>query len=108
MSEIKYVIVKDKNGKLRHYKSDWKHHCSIVRDNGYSEKDMIEAGMFLDKELMILDCEDRKHIIKKEKRYIGNRLNFYQDLKLRNWLQGRELESQVYYQKGVIGLREGD
>ena len=49
-----------------------------------------------------------KYIITKDKagHYIGNRLNDYQDLRLTSWLRGRELESQLYYSKGI--LKEGD
>lgn len=106
--EIKYIIVKDKNSRLRHLKSDWLHHGTIARDNGYSEKDILEYGVILDKELFILECNDIKHLKKNKQKYIGGRLNFYQDLRIQSWLKGRELESSIYYPKLSFGLREGD
>lgn len=108
LNEIKYIIVKDKTrGFLRHYKSDYLHHQTIARDNGYNESNIIEAGLFLDKHLFILECINQSHILKHKRNYIGNCLNEYQDLRLTNWLRGRELESQVYY-KIPAYLKEGD
>ena len=106
--ERKYIIVKDKLGKLRHYKSEWEHHGTIARDNGFDTKDILECGMFLDKEIFILECVDKKHLLKRADRNIGDRLNYYQDIKLREWLKVRELESTLYYSKKIVGLREGD
>lgn len=105
--EIKYVIIKDRN-KLRHIKSNWQHHYTMARDRGYSEKDIVECGMFLDNQMFILDCVDEKHLLKHRRAYVGNALNDYQDMKLVSWLKGRELETNLYYSKKVIGLREGD
>ena len=102
--EKKFIITKD--GK--HFTSEWLHHITIARDNGYDIKDVVECGMFLDKDMFILECSDEKHIRKHPKRYIGNALNEYQDLRLVNWLKARELESMVYYGKKAVGLREGD
>ena len=102
--EVKYIITKD--GK--HFKSDWLHHSTIARDNGYSERDIVECGLFLDKQLFILECSSEKHIAKHQERYVGNALNIYQDARLKSWLQARELESMLYYSKQAIGLREGD
>ena len=108
LNEIKYIIVKNKAGRLSHYKSDYLHHSIIARDNGYNESDIIEAGLFLDRRCYILECKSIHHIERRKNLYIGNRLNFYQDLKLAQWLKGRELESQLYYSKKPVGLREGD
>jgi hypothetical protein len=109
MREIKYIIVKDKlSGKLKKYCSDYLHHETIARDNGYNSSDIIEAGLFLDRRCYILECQDYKHLERRKNHYIGNCLNLYQDLRLAYWLKGRELESQLYYNKKVIGLREGD
>lgn len=102
--ETKFIITKD--GK--HFKSDWLHHYTIARDNGYSERDILECGMFLDGTMFILECQKELHLFKHKNNYIGNALNQYQDKKLANWLKGRELESQLYYTKKAIGLREGD
>lgn len=102
--ENKFIITKD--GK--HFKSDWKHHYTIARDNGYNVSDIIEAGIILDKEMFILECQKEAHLLKHQEKYIGNALNKYQDKRLASWLKGRELESQLYYSKSVIGLREGD
>lgn len=102
--EKKFIITKD--GK--HFKSDWLHHQTIARDNGYSEKDVIEAGIILDKQMIIVECTNQKHIGKHPDRYIGNALVNYQNSRLTSWLKGRELESQLYYTKNEIGLREGD
>jgi hypothetical protein len=109
LNEIKYIIVKNKAGRLSHYKSDYLHHSIIARDNGYNESEVIEAGLFLDKELYILECISAGHIQKRAGHYIGNRLNEYQDIRLQNWLRGRELESNLYYSKKAVGvLPQGD
>jgi hypothetical protein len=101
--EVKYIITKD--GK--HFKSEWLHHSTIARDNGYSEKDIVECGLFLDKQLFILECSNAKHVLKHKDRYVGNALNIYQDKRLTSWLKGRELDSKLTYCK-EIGLRGGD
>ena len=106
--EIKYIIVRDKqNNRLHHFKSDWLSHYTIARDNGYSSSDILEAGLFVDKRLYILESIYLKHLEKKEIFYIGNRLNFYHDLRLINWLKGRELEAGYYYKLPAI-YKEGD
>jgi len=106
--EIKYIIVRDKlSNRLHHFKSDYLHHYTIARDNGYSSSDILEAGLFLEGNLYILESIYLKHLEKKEKFYIGNRLNFYQDLRLQNWLKSRELEAGYYYTLPGI-YREGD
>ncbi len=98
--EIKYIIVRDKNSnRLHHFKSDYLHHYTIARDNGYDSPDILEAGLFLEGHLYILESVYLKHLEKKENFYIGNRLNFYQDLRLQAFLKGRELESGLYYSK---------
>jgi hypothetical protein len=105
MKELKYIITKD----FKHFKSDWLHHSTIARDNGYNERDIIEAGLFLEGKIYILECYNQKHIIKRQTHYIGNALNEYQDLRLKQWLSGRELESSLYYRKKAIArLPEGD
>lgn len=108
--EIKFIIVKDKNnGRLTSFKSSWLHHQTIARDNGFDEREIIEAGLILDGDLFILECQNLEHLKHRANRYIGNRLNDYQDLRLTSWLKGRELESQLYYTKQALGtLREGD
>ena len=102
--ENKFIITKD--GK--HFKSDWLHHINIARNNGYDMRDVVECGMFLDGELFIIECSDKEHLSKHPRRFVGNALNEYQDLKLKSWLKGRELESMLYYGKQAVGLREGD
>ncbi len=109
MREIKYIIVKDKAGRLKHFKSEFLHHNTIARDNGFNSSDILEAGLFLGGYLYILESISQEHIIKRAGHYIGNKLNDYQDLRLINWLKGRELESNLYYSKRPAGqLREGD
>jgi hypothetical protein len=111
LREIKYIIVKDKiTGRARHFCSEFLHHETIARDNGYNSSDIIEAGLFLDRRCYILECQDIKHLERRAGHYIGNRLNDYHDLRLANWLRGRELESQLYYSKKPIykTLKEGD
>jgi fructosamine-3-kinase len=109
-NEKKYIIVKDKiSNRLKHFKSEFLHHSTIARDNGYNSSDIIEAGLFLDKTFYILESINLKHILKHKSHYIGNRLNEYHDLRLENWLKSRELESQLYYSKKAIKtLPEGD
>jgi hypothetical protein len=108
--EIKYIIVRDKKtNRLHHFKSDYLHHFSIARGNGYDSPDILEAGLFLEGHLYILESVYLKHLEKKQDFYIGNRLNFYHDLRLQTFLRGRELESQLYYSKKPAGqLPEGD
>ena len=110
MKELKYIIVKDKvKGFYRHFKSEFSHHTTIARDNGYLETDIIEAGLFLEGQLYILEGISQEHLHKRADNYIGNRLNYYQDKRLEAFLKGRELESQLYYSKKPLGqLREGD
>ena len=108
MMEVKYIIVKNKQGKWNHFKSDSLHHGTIARDNGYSEEDIFESGIFLDGQKIIMECQDKNHLRKRKENYVGDRLNYYQDMRLRQWLKGRELESSLYYSKRPVGLREGD
>jgi hypothetical protein len=108
MAEIKFIIVKDNQGQVRHLKSTWLHHYTIARDNGYNVNQILECGLFLDGNLFILECQSQEHILKHSRQYVGNALNAYQDLRLTSWLKGRELESQLYYNKRPVGLREGD
>jgi hypothetical protein len=101
--EIKYIIVRDKNSnRLHHFKSDWLHHYTIARDNGYDSDKILEAGLFLEGHKYILECLYLEHLKRRENFYIGNRLNFYQDLRLQAFLRGRELESELYYSKKPI------
>jgi len=102
--ENKFIITKD--GK--HFKSDWLHHATIARDHGYDMKDVVECGMFLDKTMFIIECADNRHLSKHSRRFVGTALNEYNDLRIKSWLKGRELESMLYYGKQAIGLREGD
>lgn len=113
--EIKYIIVKDKIGHLKHFKSDFLHHETIARDNGIDSRAVIECGLFLEGHLYILECESQEHLQRRAGRYIGNRLNYYHDLRLEAWLRARTLESNLYYSKKPIyteaenrELRPGD
>jgi len=100
--ETKFIITKD--GK--HFKSNWLHHDSIARNAGYSFNDVIECGMFLDKQLFILDCKNSKHLEKKNHSAICGRLNFYQDMRFERIMKGRECESRSMYK--YAGLPAGD
>jgi hypothetical protein len=105
--ETKFIIVKDKaSNQLRHFKSPCLHHYDIARANGYDSPDIIESGLFLEGQKYILDCIILEHLKNRENFYIGNRLNFYGDIKLANWLKSRELESGLYW--GIKPIREGD
>ena len=106
MKEIKFIIVRNKAGHLVHLKSDWLHHETIARDNGYSAKEILESGIFLDSSMFIVECVNQRHIERKKDMYVGNCA--YQDIRLNSWLKGRELESQLYFSKERVGLREGD
>jgi len=107
MREVKYIIARDSQGKLRHFKSEWKHHLQLALDNGITDTNaVLECGIFLDKKLFILECFNNMHLVRRKESYIGNRL--YQDERLSLWLQARELESAIYYNKKAVGLREGD
>jgi hypothetical protein len=111
--EIKYIIVRDRQtNKLRHFKDNFYHHCIIAQNNGYDSSEILEAGIFLFGRLHILESVYIKHLEKKQDFYVGNILsqNFlkgkYQELE--NFLKGRQLESQLYYSKRPVGLRDGD
>jgi hypothetical protein len=107
MQEIKFIILRDKTGHLRHFKSDWLHHYTLARDNGFNSEDILEAGIILDNHLFILECQLLKHLDRRRNKFILG--NDYQDIRLTQWLKGRELESQLYYSKARIGvLPEGD
>lgn len=112
--EIKFIIVRDKtSGRLHHFKSEVLHHYELSRAVGYDSQDILEAGLFLEGQLYILESIYLKHLEKKQDFYIGNRLNFYHDLRLQAFLRGRELESSLYYSKKSISaedktLGEGD
>jgi len=109
MREIKYIIVRDRiTGRLRHFKSDWLHHYTIARDNGFDSSEILEAGIVLDCKLFILECIILKHLERRKEKFILG--NEYQDIRLSKWLQRRELESQLYYNraKAVYILPEGD
>jgi hypothetical protein len=101
-SEIKYIIVKDNSGHLRHYTSDYLHHETIARDNGFDSRAVIECGMFLAGQLYILECISQEHLQRRAGNYIGNRLNEYHDIRLENWLKARTLEAGLYYSKKPI------
>jgi len=108
MTEIKYIIVRDSKGFLRHFKDGHLHHRQIAEHNGYIGANcIIEAGLLLEGQLYILESQNSDHLKKRADKYIGNNLNLRNDLRLSNWLRGRELESQLYYSKEPI-LREGD
>lgn len=105
MREVKYIIVRDKiTNRLHHFKSEVSHHYTIARENGYESSDILECGLFLDNTMYILECILLEHLKKQENRYIGNRLNFYQDERLVNWLKARDLESSLYYSKKPVGI----
>jgi hypothetical protein len=108
--EIKYIIVRDRQtNKLRHFKDTFYHHCIIAQNNGYDSSEILEAGIFLFGRLHILESIYIKHLEKKQDFYVGNILytgNTSKDLE--NFLKGRQLESQLYYSKQPVGLREGD
>jgi len=107
MREVKYVILRDMQGKLRRVKSEWKHHYQMACDNGITDSALIlECGIFLDAKMIILECLNQRHLLKKKEFYVGNAIAT--DTRLPLWLQARELESAVYYNKKAIGLREGD
>jgi hypothetical protein len=109
---IKFIIIKDKQGILRHFKSDVLHHSQIAREQGYNYNDILESGLFIDSQIFILESQSQRHLIKHLRHYIGNILDKLNpnsfDIRLRNWLRARELESQFYYSREPIGLREGD
>jgi hypothetical protein len=107
MKEIKYIILRDKKtGHLRHFKSDYLHHYTIARDNGYNSEDILEAGIFLDKHIYILECIILSHLNRRKEKFVFS--SIYQDIRLNTWIKGRELESQVYYKRPAGILPEGD
>lgn len=107
--EIKFIIVRDKQGRIRHFKSPILHHYDIARKNGFESNDILEAGLFLEGQEYILECILLRHLEKKQDKFIGNLLNFGGDIKLNNWLRGRALETDLYYSiKPSRARLEGD
>lgn len=107
--EIKFIILRNEAGQLKHYKSDYLHHFDIARHYGYNSSDIIEAGLFLSGHKYILECLFIDHLKKRENFYIGNKLQFTGDKTLENWLKSRELEARLYYSIKPLGrLPEGD
>ena len=108
--EIKFIIVRDKkNNRLHHFKSEILHHYELARASGYESPDILVAGLFLEGQKYILESIFIDHLKKQENFYIGNRLQFYGDKILENWLKARDLESGLYYsKKEIAGLPEGD
>jgi hypothetical protein len=110
MKELKYIITKD----LKHFKSDTLHHYEIAKANNYNPDSIIESGLFIDKQLFILESINQAHLLKHKTIYLGNVLNDREaegkalNLLATQWLRGRELESQLYYSKRAVGLKEGD
>jgi hypothetical protein len=102
MREIKYIILKDNQGKLRHFKSDFTSHYCLAENNGYDSSKIILCGVILDGKTFILECQDLEHLYKRSNRFIGG--NDYQDIRLKAFFRGRELESLYSY--GIV--REGD
>jgi hypothetical protein len=58
------------------------------------DNDVIETGIIIDKTVFILECKDNNHALRRKSRFIG--CNEFNDLRLINWLKGRQLESIVY------------
>ena len=105
--EIKFIIVRDKNNnRLHHFKSDFLHHYELSRASGYDSPDILVAGLFLEGHKYILESIYIDHLKKQENFYIGNRLNFYGDKRLEQWLRARDLESGLYW--NIKPIREGD
>ena len=111
MEDVKFIIVKDKQNKLRHYKSDIYDHYHIAKLNGYDVKELLETGMIIDKTFYILECYNDNHRkkITENKKFIANDVNKYLE-ELTNYriLKAREMESRYMYDKNSVGLKEGD
>ena len=105
MRDIKFIITKD----LKHYKSEYKDHYIIARDNGYDVKDILESGLIVDSQLYILECYAVNHRVKisKGKKFIANDVNKYlNELTEYRILKARQAESRLKYK--YSGLPEGD
>ena len=96
MREIKFIIAR-KYGRFYHRKSDWLSHDTIARDNGFdSFNEVIETGLLIDRQVVILECKNREHLKKRMDRTSIDRAS----------LRAREVESLSMYR--YAGLREGD
>lgn len=93
---IKFIIAQ-KDGKLRHYKSDWLSHDTIARDNGIDALRVIERGLIVDNKPLILECNIDKH---KQKHHY-DKLCFDPSI-----LRAREVETMYIYK--YCGQKEGD
>jgi len=96
MTETKFIIAR-KYGRLFHRKSDWLSHDTIARDNGFdSFNEVLETGLLIDRQVVIIECRDRLHFKKRMDRTSIDRAT----------MKAREIESLYSYR--YAGLREGD
>jgi hypothetical protein len=94
MVEIKFIIARDKQGRLRHFKSAWYNHDTIARYNGVDAwRGVIEAGLIIAGHIIVLECINQKHYLKNASNNVLNTI----------LLKSREAETKILYR-----IKEGD
>jgi len=100
MFNDKKFIIYRRNGKLRAFRfPSCNSHYNFARDNGLSESDVIETGLFVESHISVLECKNSLHLQKARGKSFN--LNEYHNLR-----QAREAESRYSYR--LTGLPEGD
>jgi hypothetical protein len=113
MREYKFIIVKDRQGQLRHFKGEVDHYL-LAKHNHYDITQVIEEGYFIDKQIVIQNCINQEHKEKVLKLDLFKALvfkdcsKFFELLTQRRLERIREIESKYIYEKNLTGLREGD
>ena len=94
MKELKFIIVLNK-GKLKHYK-DVSEHNIILKRNGYTQSQLIETGIIIDKHIYILECKNSLHSKK-----IKYNKSVYNDVL--DWINKNESAGKVLNLRGCGG-----
>jgi hypothetical protein len=94
-------IIAIKQGKLKHFKSEWENHDDIARHNNIDTWDeVIETGIIQEGQILLLDCKQQKHWHKRQSR---------DDLLWESsWRMSKAREAESLYSYRYAGLREGD
>ncbi len=94
--EKKYIIVRNqKTNRLLAIRgtSLARDHWSIQRDAGYQIADVVETGVIIDGQIIIMDCQVPAHAERRAARVVDN-LNQYNRDRI---LRAREAETRLLY-----------
>ncbi len=115
--EQKYIIVIEEDKKvyeglerrthLRHYKSETKDHDIIARDAGVDCSKIVEKGIIIDGQVMVLESKNEKHNVKVQHSIKGT-LQYVLEwaVKENDWKLANKVRPGNSYNVG--GMREGD